>query len=125
MPFIFLLLFSPFVLAENVDCLSLPIGITEISTVGEERIVSVAKAYMGSIDDIDVHQTALSEAELLAKSYLSKNKTVTLNGIYMLGSCTESGYVYVAIAIDKKSQAVSKNIKSLLSESFKNAPTLK
>lgn len=125
MPFLFLLLLSPFVLAENVTCLSLPIGITKISTVGEERIISVAKAFMGSIDDVDVHQTASSEAELEAKSYLTKNKAATLNGVYMLGSCTEDGYVYVAIAVDKKSQAVSKNIKALLTESFKNSPTLK
>lgn len=125
MPFLFLLLFSPLVLAENVTCLSLPIGITKISTVGEERMISVAKAYMGSIDDVDVHQTALSEAELEAKSYLTKNKVATFSGVYLLRSCTEAGYVYVAIAVDKKSQAVSKNIKALLSESFKNSPTLK
>lgn len=118
-------MFSSFVLAENVNCLSLPLGITKISTVGEERTISVAKAYTGANDDVDVHQSVLTEAVLLAKSYLTKRKSATLDGVYMLGSCTEAGYVYAAVAVDKKSRALSKHIKSLLSESFKNSPTLK
>ena len=120
-----LLLFTSFVLAENVTCLSYSIGITKVSVGGDERIISVAKAQSSILDDVSAHQSALSEAELLAKSYLTKNKVATFSGVYLLRSCTEAGYVYVAIAVDKKSQAVSKNIKALLSESFKNSPTLK
>jgi hypothetical protein len=122
---ILLLLFPSFSFAENVTCLNYPIGITKVSISGEERIISVAKAETGLIDGVDSYQSALAEAELLAKSYLTKNKTATLNGVYRFDSCTEAGYMYVAVAVDKKSQALSKHIKSILSESFKKSPVLK
>jgi hypothetical protein len=122
---IILLLCAPFVFAENITCLSYPIGITTVSIGGSERTISVAKAEIVSLDNVEANQLALAEAELVAKSYLTKEKIATFNGVYMFGSCTEAGYVYVAVAVDKKSQALSKYIKSLLSESFKNSPTLK
>ncbi len=123
--YILLLLFSPFVFAESATCLSYPIGITKASIGGSERTISVGKAESGSLGDVEAHQLALAEAELVAKSYLTKEKIATFNGVYLFDSCSETGYVYVAVAVDKESQALSKHIKSLLSESFKKSPTLK
>lgn len=123
--YILLLLFSPFVFAESATCLSYPIGITKVSIGGSERTISVAKAESVSLNNVEAHQLALAEAELVAKSYLTKEKIATFNGVYLFDSCTDAGYVYVAVSVDKKSQALSKHIKSLLSESFKKSPTLK
>jgi hypothetical protein len=123
--YMFLLLFSPFVFAEKSTCLFYPVGVNKVSIGGSDIIISVGKAKSSNIDDLEVRELAQAEAELLAKSYLTNKKIATLNGVYMYDSCTDSGYVYVAVAVDKKSQGISKNMKLHLFESFKITPTLK
>lgn len=123
-----LLFFTTVALGNELNCLSLPLGITEIPYKNGKSITAVARVNTIVANDHYANKTAFYEAEILAKNILIKyngNKENKLSGAYKINSCSTTDFTYVSVTIDSESQALSNNLKSILSKSLNKSPTLK
>jgi hypothetical protein len=126
--FLLLWFYSIAVFSNESNCLSLPLGITETAYQNGKKIIAVAKTNTIVSNDKHSNETAIHEAEILAKSLLIKhlgNKADKLSGAYQVNSCSTTDFTYVSVAIDSNTQALSNNIKSNLTDSFIKNPTPK
>lgn len=126
--FLLLWLYSAVVFSNESNCLSLSLGITETPYKNGKRIISVARTNTIASNDKYSNETAIHEAEILAKSLLIKhlgNKENKLSGAYQMNSCSTTDFTYVSITVDNDSESISKNIKSILIDSFNKTPISK
>ena len=122
---IFILCQNTLIFAQDSNCLSLPLGVTEVPYDDGKRTISVSKVEIDTPDEFISIESALMNAEILAKKNLSKLKLVKLSGVFKVNSCNKDGFAYVAVGVDSKSKYTAKNLDTLLNDSFKNSPTLK